>query len=91
MTESAALKVGIIDDQPRIDAAGQKSTTIRLRPELDVSINAVRFHMRSIYEKLQVHSTSQAVSKALRSRIIRNSSRIPIRSCGDTALEFPST
>jgi DNA-binding NarL/FixJ family response regulator len=39
--------------------------------ELGVSINTVRFHMRSIYEKLQVHSKSEAVSKALRNRIIR--------------------
>jgi DNA-binding NarL/FixJ family response regulator len=39
--------------------------------ELGVSINTVRFHMRSIYEKLQVHSKSEAVSKALRSRIVR--------------------
>ena len=39
--------------------------------ELDVSINTIRFHMRSIYEKLQVHSKSAAVSKALRHRIVR--------------------
>ena len=39
--------------------------------ELGVSINTIRFHMRSIYDKLQVHSKSEAVSKALRSRIIR--------------------
>lgn len=39
--------------------------------EVGVSINTIRFHMRSIYQKLQVHSKSEAVSKALRSRIIR--------------------
>ena len=39
--------------------------------ELGVSVNTVRFHMRSIYEKLQVHSKSEAVSKALRGRIVR--------------------
>jgi len=39
--------------------------------ELNVSINTIRFHMRSIYEKLQVHSKSEAVSKALRNRIVR--------------------
>jgi DNA-binding NarL/FixJ family response regulator len=38
--------------------------------ELGVSINTVSFHMRHIYEKLQVHSKSEAVSKALRQRII---------------------
>jgi len=39
--------------------------------ELDVSVNTIRFHMRSIYDKLQVHSKSEAVAKALRNRIIR--------------------
>jgi DNA-binding NarL/FixJ family response regulator len=39
--------------------------------QLDVSVNTIKFHMRSIYDKLQVHSKSQAVAKALRARIIR--------------------
>jgi DNA-binding NarL/FixJ family response regulator len=39
--------------------------------ELHVSINTIRFHMRSIYGKLHVHSKSEAVSKALRNRIVR--------------------
>ena len=39
--------------------------------QLDVSVNTIKFHMRSIYDKLQVHSKSQAVAKALRGRIIR--------------------
>lgn len=39
--------------------------------EFGVSVNTVKFHMRSIYDKLQVHSKSQAVSKALRDRIVR--------------------
>ena len=38
--------------------------------ELKVSVNTVAFHMRSIYQKLHVHSKSQAVSKALRDRIL---------------------
>jgi len=37
---------------------------------LNVSINTVRDHIRSIYEKLQVHTRSEAVSKGLRRRII---------------------
>ncbi len=37
---------------------------------LNISINTVRNHIRSIYEKLHVHSKSEAVSKALRSGII---------------------
>jgi DNA-binding NarL/FixJ family response regulator len=34
--------------------------------ELGVSINTVRAHIRSVYEKLHVHTKSEAVSKALR-------------------------
>lgn len=38
--------------------------------ELLVTINTVRTHIRSIYEKLQVHTRSEAVAKALRSGLI---------------------
>ena len=38
--------------------------------ELNVSINTVSFHMRRIYEKLQVHSKSEAVATALRDRLV---------------------
>lgn len=38
--------------------------------QFGVSINTLRNHIRSIYEKLHVHSKSAAVSKALRYRLI---------------------
>ena len=38
--------------------------------KLGVSINTVSFHMRHIYDKLQVHSKSEAVSKALRQGLV---------------------
>ena len=38
--------------------------------ELGVTYHAIHFHMRNIYDKLQVHSKSEAVSKALRNRLI---------------------
>lgn len=38
--------------------------------ELDITINTVRNHIRSIYEKLHVHSRSEAVAKALRSGLL---------------------
>ena len=38
--------------------------------ELNVSINTISFHMKRIYEKLQVHSKSEAVAKALRDRLV---------------------
>jgi DNA-binding NarL/FixJ family response regulator len=37
---------------------------------LFVSINTVRKHIRSIYEKLQVHTRSEAVNKAMRAGMI---------------------
>lgn len=38
--------------------------------ELRVSYNTIKFHMRHIYEKLQVHSKSAAVAKALKERLL---------------------
>ena len=38
--------------------------------ELHISVNTVRNYIRSIYDKLHVHSKSEAVSKALRGRLI---------------------
>jgi DNA-binding NarL/FixJ family response regulator len=38
--------------------------------ELEVSVTTVAFHMRNIYGKLQVHSKSEAVAKALRNRLV---------------------
>jgi DNA-binding NarL/FixJ family response regulator len=35
------------------------------------SVNTVKFHTRSIYTKLQVHSKSEAVAKSLRQRIVK--------------------
>jgi len=38
--------------------------------ELGVSVTTIAFHMRNVYDKLQVHSKSEAVAKALRNRIV---------------------
>ena len=38
--------------------------------QLGVSFNTICFHIKQIYEKLQVHSKSEAVAKALRNRLI---------------------
>jgi DNA-binding NarL/FixJ family response regulator len=39
--------------------------------ELHVSVNTIKFHLRHIYEKLQVHTKSEAVAKALRYGLTR--------------------
>jgi|ERR1051326_1324657 DNA-binding NarL/FixJ family response regulator len=38
--------------------------------KLGVSVKTISFHLQKIYEKLQVHSKSEAVAKALRNRLV---------------------
>ncbi len=37
---------------------------------LGISIDTVRTHVRGLYKKLQVHSVAEAVTRALRERLI---------------------
>ena len=39
--------------------------------ELNISYNTIKFHVRNIYDKLQVHSKSEAVAIAMRDRLIK--------------------
>jgi len=39
--------------------------------ELGVTVHTVKFHLRHVYEKLQVHTKSEAVAKALRHGLTR--------------------
>lgn len=39
--------------------------------ELNVTTNTISFHLKNIYEKLQVHSKSEAVAKALQNHLIK--------------------
>ncbi len=38
--------------------------------EMKISINTISFHLKNIYEKLHVHSKTEAVAKALREKLI---------------------
>ena len=38
--------------------------------ELKISIDTVRFHIKEIYDKLHVHSATEAVSKAIKDKLI---------------------
>jgi DNA-binding CsgD family transcriptional regulator len=49
-------------------AAGENYPS--MAPVLGVSVTTIAFHMRLIYEKLQVQSKSEAVGKALRDDIV---------------------
>ncbi|MBL8221260.1 MAG: response regulator transcription factor, partial [Bryobacterales bacterium] len=51
-------------------AAATSSASARAAEKMNVSINTVRNYIRGIYEKLHVHSKSEAVSKAIRHGLI---------------------
>jgi DNA-binding NarL/FixJ family response regulator len=48
----------------------QGSSYKRTAQQLDISLDTVRSHVRSVYSKLQVHSVAEAVSRALREGIV---------------------
>jgi DNA-binding NarL/FixJ family response regulator len=50
-----------------VEGHSYKTAALKLR----VSVNTISFHLKNIYEKLQVHSKSEAVAKALKQRLIK--------------------
>jgi DNA-binding NarL/FixJ family response regulator len=62
LTPQEVRLLGLLaDGHSYLNAAGQ----------LDITINTVRNHVRSIYDKLHVHTKSEAVAKALKAGILR--------------------
>jgi DNA-binding NarL/FixJ family response regulator len=49
--------------------AGHQNKTAAV--ELGISAHTVNFHLRSIYEKLHVHSRSEAIARALREGLVK--------------------
>lgn len=57
-------------EQSVLALLGQGYSYAKLAEDLGISINTVRNNIRSVYEKLHVHTRSEAVSKAIRQRLI---------------------
>lgn len=53
-----------------LEALVDGHSTKNIAETLFVSVNTVRFHLRNIYKKLHVNSRTEAVAKALNSRIV---------------------
>ena len=51
-------------------ASGEGQGLAEIGDRLGISVNTVRNYIRNIYDKLHVHTKSQAVSKGLRRRLI---------------------
>lgn len=74
------VPAGDADDAPRFELTDREVEVLRClvqgrsykrtAQELDISIDTVRSHVRSVYSKLQVHSVAEAVSRALREGIV---------------------
>ena len=59
--KEVALLALLADGYSYLNAAGQ----------LDITINTVRNHVRSLYSKLGVHTKSEAVTRAIQHGILR--------------------
>jgi DNA-binding NarL/FixJ family response regulator len=57
-------------EQSVLALLGQGYSYANLAEQLGISVNTVRNNIRSVYEKLHVHTRSEAVAKAIRKRLI---------------------
>ncbi|MBS4065690.1 MAG: response regulator transcription factor, partial [Chitinophagaceae bacterium] len=64
-------KINLSDREKEVLGALTQGKSYKMIAEIcSISIDTVRFHIKNIYEKLHVHSMTEAVSKALRERLI---------------------
>ena len=86
MTGSVARKVLLMvpkaktEDQEENNLSARETEILQLlvnghsykmiASQINVSIDTVRFHIKKIYDKLHVHSATEAVSKALKNKLI---------------------
>jgi DNA-binding NarL/FixJ family response regulator len=64
-------KINLSDREKEVLSALTQGKSYKMIGEsCSISIDTVRFHIKRIYEKLHVHSMTEAVSKALRERLI---------------------
>lgn len=86
MTGSVARKVLFMvpkatnADQERSNLSDKETSILQLlvngysykmiATELSISIDTVRFHIKKIYDKLHVHSATEAVSKAIKDKLV---------------------
>lgn len=61
LTEQETRLVRLLADGHNYESAGS---------QMGITVNTVRKHVRSVYQKLHVHSKAEAVSKALRAGLI---------------------
>lgn len=86
MTGSVARKVlqmvpqASTTEQEKSDLSAKETTILQflvngysykmIAAELMISIDTVRFHIKKIYDKLHVHSATEAVSKAIKDKLV---------------------
>lgn len=86
MTGSVARKVLLMvpqaknEEQEKMDLSKRETEILQflvngysykmIASEMKISIDTVRFHIKKIYDKLHVHSATEAVSKALKDKLI---------------------
>jgi hypothetical protein len=70
-TQRIQLSPEDIDINGFSESGSDRKAFLRKDPSAQLKgCSVVSFHLRSIYDKLQVHSKPEAVAKAIRSRLI---------------------